>query len=198
MTDSVKRDAFTLKRWSQRKLAAAKAAEAQPPIATAAPAQAAQEHPAAPMAPATPPVQEAQPLPPVESLTIDSDFTAFLRPDVDETLRRTALRKLFSDPHFNVMDGLDVYIDDYSKPDPLAPAIARSLAQARYLFDPPQTRVTAEGCVEDVPLEENAAHASPRIGEAASAPASAAAASTPARSAPQATAPAPDTDPPSS
>ena len=29
------------------------------------------------------------------------------------------MKKLFSDPHFNVMDGLDTYIDDYGKPDPL-------------------------------------------------------------------------------
>jgi hypothetical protein len=29
------------------------------------------------------------------------------------------LKTLFQDPRFNVMDGLDVYIDDYSKPDPL-------------------------------------------------------------------------------
>ena len=28
-------------------------------------------------------------------------------------------KTLFQDPHYNVMDGLDTYIDDYSKPDPL-------------------------------------------------------------------------------
>jgi hypothetical protein len=55
-----------------------------------------------------------------------------------------------------VMDGLDVYIDDYSKPSPLEPEIARALMQARYIFDPPQTRVTADGTVEDVPETEGA------------------------------------------
>ena len=69
-------------------------------------------------------------LPPVESLTIDSDFTAFLQPKVDETLKRQALKQLFRDPRFNVMDGLDVYIDDYSKPDPIAPEVVRQLVQA--------------------------------------------------------------------
>jgi hypothetical protein len=49
------------------------------------------------------------------------------------------------------MDGLDVYIDDYSKPSPLEPELVRTLAQARYLFNPPKTHVTAEGIVEDVP-----------------------------------------------
>ena len=34
-----------------------------------------------------------RPLPPVESLTIDSDFSAFLQPEVDETLKRAALKQ---------------------------------------------------------------------------------------------------------
>ena len=67
------------------------------------------------------------------------------------SVTRTALKKLFSDPRFNVMDGLDVYIGDYSKPDPIDPAIVRTLVQARYIFNPPATRVNAEGYVEDVP-----------------------------------------------
>ena len=94
-------------------------------------------------------------LPPVESLTMDSDFSAFLKPKVDETLKRQALRQLFRDPHFNVMDGLDVYIDDYSKPDPIDPDVVRQMVQGRYIFDPPQTRINAQGFVEDVPPEES-------------------------------------------
>ncbi|MEY4753990.1 MAG: hypothetical protein RJA44_1665, partial [Pseudomonadota bacterium] len=35
--------------------------------------------------------------------------------------------KLFSDPHFNVMDGLDIYIDDYGQPDPLPPGMLEQL-----------------------------------------------------------------------
>jgi hypothetical protein len=56
------------------------------------------------------------------------------------------------------MDGLDVYIDDYSKPDPIAPEIVRQMVQARYIFDPPPTRIDALGNVEDVPEEEIAAY----------------------------------------
>uniref|UniRef100_B1XTZ3 Uncharacterized protein n=1 Tax=Polynucleobacter necessarius subsp. necessarius (strain STIR1) TaxID=452638 RepID=B1XTZ3_POLNS len=41
-----------------------------------------------------------------------------MRPDVDPTVQQAALKEMFTDPHFNVMDGLDIYIDDYSKPDP--------------------------------------------------------------------------------
>ena len=43
------------------------------------------------------------------------------------------------------MDGLDVYIDDYSKPDPIAPDVVSKLMQARYIFNPPQTRVNEAG-----------------------------------------------------
>ena len=43
-------------------------------------------------------------------------------------VKRAALRKLFTDPHFNVMDGLDIYIDDYSKPDPMPEGMLDKLA----------------------------------------------------------------------
>ena len=43
------------------------------------------------------------------------------------------MKKLFADPHFNVMDGLDTYIDDYAKPDPIPPAMLRQLASAKFL-----------------------------------------------------------------
>ncbi|MGH8665776.1 MAG: DUF3306 domain-containing protein, partial [Burkholderiales bacterium] len=78
----------------------------------------------------------------------------FLHPHVAEDLKRQALKKLLHDPRFNVMDGLDVYIDDYSVPSPLEPALARGLAQARYIFEPPPTRVNVQGHVEDIPPEE--------------------------------------------
>jgi len=112
----------------------------------------------------------ASALPSIDTLGIDSDFKAFMQPGVDESLKRGALKKLFSDPRFNVMDGLDVYIDDYSKPDPLDPAIVRTLAQARYIFNPPATRVTAEGHVEDIPEEELRAAARDAGSEAAAGP----------------------------
>jgi len=92
----------------------------------------------------------AAPLPPVDVLTIDSDYAPFMQTGVDESLKRSALKKLFSDPRFNVMDGLDVYIDDYSKPDPIDPDILRTLVQARYILNPPSTRMNEQGYVEDV------------------------------------------------
>lgn len=97
------------------------------------------------------PGRELSELPSIDALTIDSDYSGFMQPGVDESLKRGALKKLFSDPRFNVMDGLDVYIDDYSKPDPIEPDLVRKLVQARYIFNPPATRVNAQGFVEDLP-----------------------------------------------
>ncbi len=73
-------------------------------------------------------------VPPVDSLTIESDYRAFFHPKIEEGLRRAALKKLFSDPHFNVMDGLDVYIDDYSVSEPLSEAALGQLEQAKKIF----------------------------------------------------------------
>jgi len=156
-------DGFSLKRWSRRKHEAARTASATPgaPAASEAanPAALAQASGAVPPAPA-PAGHDATadaisaPLPPVDSLVFDSDFTQFLQPKVDETVKRQALKKLFQDPRFNVMDRLDVYIDDYSLPDPISPEVVRELLHMRSFFSPPKTRVNARGFVEDVPADE--------------------------------------------
>jgi hypothetical protein len=39
------------------------------------------------------------------------------------------------------MDGLDVYIDDYSKPDPIPPEMLSRISHARDLIDHPSNRV---------------------------------------------------------
>jgi hypothetical protein len=73
-------------------------------------------------------------LPPIDQLTPESDFRAFFHPKVDEGVRRAALKKLFSDPHFNVMDGLDTYIDDYSKTEPIPAEMMAGLRQAQNIL----------------------------------------------------------------
>jgi hypothetical protein len=70
----------------------------------------------------------------VAALDADSDFSAFVARGVDQAVRRGALKKLFSDPHFNVMDRLDVYIDDYTKPSPMSEAMLASLEHAKSVF----------------------------------------------------------------
>src|SRR5512140_1200625 len=95
-----------LSRWSQRKVDARRAeGEAKP--APAAPAAAPPSDTGGSATPGAP----GAPMPSVEALRgLQSEYRDFLRPEVDESLRRTALKKLFQDPHFNVMDGLDTYI----------------------------------------------------------------------------------------
>lgn len=100
---------------------------------------------------------EPEPLPPVESLTPDSDFAAFMRPGVDPSLKRQAFKKLMEDPRFNVMDGLDVYIDDYSKADPLPEGWLEKMSQTRYLGIFKEDEKDAEGADGD----ERAAKAQP-------------------------------------
>ncbi len=70
-------------------------------------------------------------LPPLDSLTFESDFKAFMRSKIEEGVKRAALKKLFSDPRFNVMDGLDTYIDDYTRSDTIPPEMLARLERAR-------------------------------------------------------------------
>lgn len=71
----------------------------------------------------------------VAGLTPDSDYSAFVARGVDLVVRRSALKKLFADPHFNTMDGLDIYIDDYTRASPLSETMLASLRHAARLFE---------------------------------------------------------------
>jgi hypothetical protein len=119
-----------LSRWSQRKVAARRG-EALPEPAAPQPPPA--------LAPATETSASARAEPAIELPSLDtlkgleSDYKAFLQPEVDPATRSAALRKLFGDPHFNTMDRLDVYIDDYSIPDPIPAAMLKTLSAARSL-----------------------------------------------------------------
>ncbi len=56
-------------------------------------------------------------LPAIESLTKDSDYSAFLREGVPEDLKRAALRRLWvSDPVLANLDGLLEYGEDFAAP----------------------------------------------------------------------------------
>ncbi|HUP94697.1 MAG TPA: DUF3306 domain-containing protein [Burkholderiales bacterium] len=98
----------------------------------------AREAPVATPVPAAPEARDEEPapeLPALDTLTLDSDFRGFFHPKVHEDVRRAALRKLFADPHFNVMDGLDTYIDDYSKTEPIPAAMLAGMKQAQRILD---------------------------------------------------------------
>ena len=96
----------------------------------------------------------AKPLPSLDdarALTPTSDFQPFMRPGVTADVRNAAMKKLFTDPHFNVMDGLDIYIGDYNTPDPMPAGMLQKMvgAQLLGLLDKPdeaaaKTAATAE------------------------------------------------------
>jgi hypothetical protein len=153
----VKDDHF-LGRWSKRKHAAKRGSGPED-----APEPAALEpHPSVPVAAAAP----AEPLPDVSTLTSESDFSPFMREGVDPTVKRDALKTLFQDSRFNVMDGLDVYIDDYSKPDPLPEGWLAKMNQVARLGEyrepdsPEQAKPEAEVAAEPGELTESS-HAGP-------------------------------------
>ena len=133
-----------LSRWARRKADArsgaptpeaapassARAATAEPALPLAAPAA------SAPTAPTATPPADVAPLPTLDDvarLTKDSDFSPYVARNVDANVRNAAMKKLFSDPHFNVMDGLDTYIDDYGKPNPIPLSMLRRMNQAAVL-----------------------------------------------------------------
>jgi len=114
-----------LGRWSRLKREAA-AAEAPPPV----------EAPAAIVPQQAPDTDVPAEPPPLESLGFDSDYRAFLGQKVDEGLKRAALKKLFHTPHFNTMDGLDVYIEDFNLYEPLPASMVSQLAHAKETLNP--------------------------------------------------------------
>jgi hypothetical protein len=71
----------------------------------------------------------------VAQLTGESDFSAFVARGVDQAVRRGALKKLFADPHFNVMDKLDMYMDDYNVASPMPADMLASLKHSKSFFD---------------------------------------------------------------
>ena len=132
-----------LGRWSRRKqdVQAGKPVQDPPPPARTPAPQIAPPSPspapvaAAPAAPVTP-APEAPPPPTLadaEALTPASDFKPFVSRAVSPEVRNLAMKKLFADPHFNVMDGLDIYVGDYTQPDPLSAGMLRKMVSAHAL-----------------------------------------------------------------
>lgn len=123
---------------------------AQPPEPLGAPQVAVASRTDDPPASVRSAADEPPPPPPptmedVQALTAHSDFSRFAARDVAADVKNAALKKLFADPRYNVMDGMDVYIGDYSRPDPLPGSMLRQLASASFLrlFDDPPAEAVA-------------------------------------------------------
>ena len=131
MSDDGRPEAF-LDRWSRRKQEHAQQA-ATPP---AAPAPAAESRPAAS-------------LPPVESLKPESDFTPFMAKDVGPETRREALKRLFTDAHYNVPDPFEPFSGDFTVGETIPEEMLKNLNHAkRLLFDETKKPAEAQATVE--------------------------------------------------
>jgi hypothetical protein len=133
-----------LGRWSRRKtdlregrpleepLPEASTAQVEPVVAksTPAPATPASETTGAPRQEATPEV-ELPTMAQVNELTPQSDFTRFVARGVAPDVKIAALKKLFSDPHYSVVDGLDIYLADFSQAAPLPLSMLRKMTSAK-------------------------------------------------------------------
>ncbi|MDP2218667.1 MAG: DUF3306 domain-containing protein [Hydrogenophaga sp.] len=175
-------------RWSRRKaqVRTGQALPAEPPLpappvaVTGAPPPLTSAVPPAPQ-PApnpAPPEPEKPPvltLDDVAQLTREADFSPFVGRQVPAEVRNAAMKKLFTDPHYNVMDGLDIYIDDYSQPSPLSAAMMAKMVGAQFLKlvdDPNEAKPAAAptaGVAEatEAPQTDPAAVAPPAHAEAA-------------------------------
>ncbi|MFS2033741.1 DUF3306 domain-containing protein [Polaromonas sp. CT11-55] len=131
-----------LGRWARRKEEArqgkaldepAAAAASAAPAGTVPPAAPVQAQPVVEAAPADASPPKVLTLDDARLLTRDSDFKPFMAGNVSPEVRNAAMKKLFADPHFNVMDGLDTYIDDYSKFEPIPESMLRQMASAKFL-----------------------------------------------------------------
>jgi hypothetical protein len=64
------------------------------------------------------------------------------------------MKKLFADPHFNEIDWMDVYMDDYSKLEPMPLSMARKMVSAKFLnlFDDEQDKKPVPSVRDNAPL----------------------------------------------
>jgi len=109
-----------------------------------------------------PPAKDETPrpaLPPVDKLTPESEFAGFMHPKVEDALRRVALKKLFSDPHFNIPDPFEPYSRDFNIAEPISEEMLAGLEQWKTMLkEPPKEAVAGEKAKEGEqgPVEETA------------------------------------------
>jgi hypothetical protein len=95
---------------------------------------------------------KAPELPPLDKLTPQSEFSGFMHPKVGDALRRAALKKLFSDPHFNLPDPYEAYSGDWTVGEAIPDEMMATLNQARTLLFSEEEKKTRDE--EDKKLAE--------------------------------------------
>jgi hypothetical protein len=122
MTQETDKEAF-LERWSRRKVEQAEEKAALP-------AQTQEKD------------EPVVALPSIEDLNPESDFTPFMNPKVDGETRRAALKKLFTDAHYNIPDPFEAYSEDYTVSETIPLEMLKTLNHAqKLLFDEPGKKI---------------------------------------------------------
>lgn len=94
-----------------------------------------------------------------EEMAAGDDFSAFMRPEIPEYLRKRALRTLWrSNPVLANVDGLNDYDDDFNKPAVVGAAVKTAyqvgkgmLAHIEKMAEDERLEALAEGPTEDAP-----------------------------------------------
>ncbi len=156
-----------LARWARRKEAVRQGRDA-PETKEPAPSPAAEPDSSA-LADETADTELLESLPDIDSLTLESDFTLFLRRGVPEALRRKALRKLWRlDPVFANLDGLNNYDEDYTKLGKVVLPELRSLyrvGRGMSLGEAPASEAPVGKAAESKKLATDTANDGPRRAE---------------------------------
>lgn len=134
-----------LSRWSKRKLQVREQEKLAEATGTDLNVNALQETPAGkdrlvvetPAEPELPLPTEAD----LQAVEQGGDIKAFMVDKVSKELKNKAFKALFSRPEFNVMDGLDIYIDDYNKFTPLSKEDIGKMTLSKQLLSRPDLEV---------------------------------------------------------
>lgn len=151
-----------LSRWSKRKIevrAQEKLAENAPDISVSASIEGSDANQSAPTnvpAASQPKAQITSqpelPLPTEADLLAvkqGGDIKAFMVDKVSTELKNKAFKALFARPEFNVMDGLDIYIDDYSKFTPLSQEDIGKMTLSKQLLSRPDLEILKKADMEE-------------------------------------------------
>jgi hypothetical protein len=157
-----------LQRWSRRKAATRTAPKAPNPEremaseAAELPETAEPRDPAAPTGPRAPDDRDAavdlEALPDIDSLTYESDFTAFMRKGVPPELRKRALQRLWrSNSTLANLDGLVEYGDDYTKIGTAKQVVRTAYQVGRGMLERIEPQAPGEPAPPGAPLTADAA-----------------------------------------
>lgn len=137
-----------LQRFHRRKTEARHAAEQ-----TAVPAVGSGDSPAESGGPDPEPEPTDADMPPLASLSAESDYRGFLSAKVSESLRRAALRKLFHGAQFNVIDELDEYAEDFTAFEGLGNIVTAEMRHRIEVEAKRQTEAFQQALLDDEPVD---------------------------------------------